>query len=80
MGGSMGNTLQYFEQATAKDSNYALAYAGAADILLAMDFQSNGTVISRVEAGGAGMAAFSAKSTADTIVYGSGFKRRPVAC
>jgi hypothetical protein len=50
MGGSMGNALQYFEQAIAKDSNYALAYAGAADILLAMDFQSNGTVISRVEA------------------------------
>jgi hypothetical protein len=36
MGGSMGNALQYFEQSTAKDSNYALA--GAADTLLAMDF------------------------------------------
>jgi tetratricopeptide (TPR) repeat protein len=46
----MGNALQYFEQATAKDSNYALAYAGAADTLLAMDFQSNGTITSRHEA------------------------------
>jgi TolB-like protein/DNA-binding winged helix-turn-helix (wHTH) protein/Tfp pilus assembly protein PilF len=50
IGGSMGNALQYFEQATAKDSNYALAYAGAADTLLAMDFQSNGTITSRLEA------------------------------
>jgi TolB-like protein/Tfp pilus assembly protein PilF len=50
IGGSMGNALQYFEQATAKDSNYALAYAGAADTLLAMDFQSNGTIASRLAA------------------------------
>ena len=49
-GGSMGNALQYFEQATARDSNYALAYAGAADTLLAMDLQSNGTITSRLEA------------------------------
>jgi TolB-like protein/DNA-binding winged helix-turn-helix (wHTH) protein len=28
VGGSMSNALQYFEQAAAKDSNYALAYAG----------------------------------------------------
>ncbi len=50
VGGSMGNALQYFEQASAKDSNYALAYAGAADTLLAMDFQTNGTITSRLEA------------------------------
>jgi TolB-like protein/Tfp pilus assembly protein PilF len=50
VGGSMGNALQYFEQATAKDSNYALAYAGAADTLLAIDFQKNGTITSRLEA------------------------------
>ena len=50
MGGSMGNALQYFEQATAKDSNYALAYAGAADTVLAMDVQSNGTAKSRLDA------------------------------
>jgi TolB-like protein/Tfp pilus assembly protein PilF len=50
VGGSMGNALQYFEQATAKDSKYALAYAGAADTLLAIDFQSNGTITSRLEA------------------------------
>jgi TolB-like protein/DNA-binding winged helix-turn-helix (wHTH) protein/Tfp pilus assembly protein PilF len=49
-GGSMANALQYFEQATAKDPNYALAYAGAADTLLAIDFQSNGTIESRSEA------------------------------
>ena len=49
-GGSMANALQYFEQATAKDPNYALAYAGAADTLLAIDFQSNGTMTSRLEA------------------------------
>jgi tetratricopeptide (TPR) repeat protein len=46
----MGNALQYFEQATVKDSKYALAYAGAADTLLAIDFQSNGTITSRREA------------------------------
>jgi serine/threonine-protein kinase len=50
VGGSMGNALQYFEQATAKDSKYALAYAGTADTLLATDFQSNGTITSRLEA------------------------------
>jgi TolB-like protein/DNA-binding winged helix-turn-helix (wHTH) protein/Tfp pilus assembly protein PilF len=50
VGGSMGNALQFFEQAAAKDSNYALAYAGAADTLLAMDLQSNGTITSRLEA------------------------------
>jgi TolB-like protein/Tfp pilus assembly protein PilF len=49
-GGSMSNALQYFEQATAKDPNYALAYAGAADTLLAIDFQSNGAITSRLEA------------------------------
>ena len=49
-GGSMSNALQYFEQATAKDPSYALAYAGAADTLLAMDVQSNGTITSRLEA------------------------------
>jgi TolB-like protein/DNA-binding winged helix-turn-helix (wHTH) protein/Tfp pilus assembly protein PilF len=50
VGGSMGNALQYFEQAAAKDSNYALAYAGAADTVLAMDVQSNGAITSRLEA------------------------------
>jgi tetratricopeptide (TPR) repeat protein len=50
LGGSMGNALQYFEQAVAKDSNYALAYAGSADALLAMDSQSNGSITSRLEA------------------------------
>ena len=46
-GGSMRNALQYFEQAAAKDSNYALAYAGSADTLLAMDFQQMGPITSR---------------------------------
>ena len=46
-GGSMRNALQYFEQAAAKDSNYALAYAGSADTLLAMDFQQIGPITSR---------------------------------
>jgi TolB-like protein/DNA-binding winged helix-turn-helix (wHTH) protein/Tfp pilus assembly protein PilF len=50
LGGSMLNALHFFEQATARDSNYALAYAGAADTLLAIDFQSNGTITSRLEA------------------------------
>jgi TolB-like protein/DNA-binding winged helix-turn-helix (wHTH) protein/Tfp pilus assembly protein PilF len=50
LGGSLLNALQFFEQATAKDSNYALAYAGAADTLMAIDFQSNGTIASRLEA------------------------------
>ena len=50
LGGSLGNALQYFEQATAKDSNYALAYAGIADTLLAVEIQSNGTRASRLEA------------------------------
>jgi tetratricopeptide (TPR) repeat protein len=43
----MRNALQYFEQAAAKDSNYALAYAGSADTLLAMDFQQMGPITSR---------------------------------
>jgi len=50
LGGSMVNALQYFEKATAKDSKYALAYAGAADTLLAIDFQMNGTITSRLQA------------------------------
>ena len=36
-GGFAKTALQYFEQAIAKDANYALAYAGAADALLMMD-------------------------------------------
>jgi tetratricopeptide (TPR) repeat protein len=46
----MLNALHFFEQATAKDSKYALAYAGAADTLLAIDFQSDGALKSRIEA------------------------------
>jgi TolB-like protein/DNA-binding winged helix-turn-helix (wHTH) protein/Tfp pilus assembly protein PilF len=50
LGGSMVNALHFFEQATAKDSNYALAYAGTADTLMAIDFQSNGVITSRLDA------------------------------
>jgi TolB-like protein/DNA-binding winged helix-turn-helix (wHTH) protein/Tfp pilus assembly protein PilF len=50
LGGSMLNALQFFEQATARDSNYALAYAGTADTLLAIDFQHNASIASRLEA------------------------------
>jgi TolB-like protein/DNA-binding winged helix-turn-helix (wHTH) protein/Tfp pilus assembly protein PilF len=50
VGGSMLNALQYFEQATAKDPQYALAYAGVADTVMAIDFQMNGAIASRLEA------------------------------
>jgi hypothetical protein len=53
------NALPYFEQAIAKDANYALAYAGAADAFVAMDdnfllpqpsfFNQRATALNRIE-------------------------------